>query len=241
MKLLIATPAYGGQVTTGYLVSLLETFALLREAGIDVEVYTIGTESLISRGRNSCAKYAIDGGFDKLLFIDADLIFSFENVKRLLESDKLIVGGTYPLKNFPITLNFNPLVEHRDLFGQARQQDNYLAWCAKYAQANGEAEVEHIPTGFMLIDMQVFARLSHSVQWYENFNADTRTRALYYDFFPVRVVDHQYESEDWAFCSLARAAGFSIWLQTRAVCGHIGTYSYGLGAHIVSGQPPLIP
>lgn len=241
MKLLIGTPAYGGQVTVDYLQSLIPTLTHLGNDGIQVGLHMQKSESLISRGRNTCAMAAIKGGYDKLLFIDADIVFTYEKVKMLLNSKKKIVGGTYPLKNHPITLNFNPLQHQRALFGDNRQQDNYFEWVKEYADPNGEAEVEHIPTGFMLIDMQVFAKLSHIVPWYQTFMPDLKAYDQSFDFFPVGTREHQYESEDWAFCRIAREAGFGVYLQTKAVCGHVGTHTYGFGQHIVVGQEPLIP
>lgn len=241
MKLLIGTPSYGGVVTCGYLKSLLPVITELSSKGVQVDLHMLETESLISRGRNTVATHALTKGYDKLLFIDADMIFTFENVMRLLNSKRDIIGGTYPLKNYPITINFNPLHEQRDLFGTDRFHDNYLAWVAKYADENGEAEVMHIPTGFMLVDCKVLAALTYKVPWYQNYEPDTKTMAMNYDFFPVRVLDNQHESEDWAFCSIARENGFKVYLQTQAVNIHVGTHAYRLGNHATIGQQPLIP
>lgn len=241
MRLLIATPCAGGMCTTGYLCSIVSVCVELEKAGVDWEIYTLSKESLINRGRNTCAKYAIDGGFDKILFIDSDLIFSYEKVRMLLDSKEAIIGGTYPIKNFPITVNFNPLEHQRDLFGDHRQQDNYLAWVRKYADPmTGEAEVRDVPTGFMLIDISVLAKLSHTVKWYQNFNPELGTKDIFYEFFPTGVVGQELLSEDWYFCHLAREAGFRVMLQTKAICAHIGSMSYGLGSHVIIGQEPLI-
>lgn len=240
MKLLVATPSYGGVVTCQYLKSLIPCLAHMGELGIEAHIHMLESESLISRGRNTCAMFAINGGYDKLLFIDADMIFTWENLKRLLDSKKKIVGGTYPLKNHPITLNFNPLEHQMDLFDQDRQQDNYMQWVSKYADPAGEAEVRHIPTGFMLIDMEVFAKLSHIVPWYQTFQPETKEKTHSFEFFPVGVRENEYESEDWAFCRIARENGFPVYLQTQAVCGHVGIMHYGLGQHIIVGQSPLI-
>jgi len=237
---MIATPAFGGQITTGYAISLISTLFRLNELGHETHVHMQGGESLISRGRNLCATDALTGGFDKLLFIDADMTFTPERVEMLLNSKRDIVGGTYPLKSFPVTINFNPLVEQRDLFGPHRQQDNYMEWVAKYADENGEAEVMHIPTGFMLIDCKVLAKLTYIVPNYGQFHPDKKTTAHYYDFFPVGTRFGEYESEDWAFCRVARENGFGVYLQTRAVNGHIGTHEYNLGQHVIIGQQPLI-
>jgi hypothetical protein len=241
VKLLIGSPAFGGQVTCGYLKSLIPALDGLSSRGIQVDLHMPETESLIPRGRDTVATRALTKGYDKLLFIDADMIFTFENLMKLLESKRDIVGGTYPLKSYPITINFNPLPEHRDLFGVDRQQDNYLAWVAKYADENGEAEVMHLPTGFMLIDCKVLAALTYKVPWYQAYEADTKTITTSYEFFPAGVTDNQYESEDWNFCSIARENGFKVYLQTQAVNGHIGTHVYRLGSHMIAGQQPVIP
>lgn len=241
MKILIATPCSYGLATTAYVQSLLGVIAHLGNDRHEVVVKMQGTESLINRARNSDATYALTQGFDKILFIDADMVFDYADVLRLIKSDKKIIGGTYPLKNFPITLNFNPLPQHRDLFGKDRQQDNYIAWVEKYADERGEAEVEHVPTGFLLIDCSVLAELTYKVPWYQNFNPDVKTTTTYYEFFPTSVVDNQLFSEDFGFCNTARAHGHKIYLQTRSVTGHSGGWVFRLGQHeIVSGQKPLI-
>lgn len=241
MKLLIATPAYGGLVTTDYCGSLLNTFGYLSQHGIAPTLYTLEKESLIPRGRNTCAKFAIDGGFDKMLFIDADLGWRPEWVKLLLDSGKDLIGGTYPIKTYPITLNFNPIPPCPE-FREHRQMDNYFEFVRKYANERGEVEVSQIPTGFMLIDMKVLAKLSHTVGTYTSFHPETGKMSQSYDFFPSGLMNGKYESEDWAFCNLAKEAGFSVWLQTQAVCSHTGSISYQLGQHeIITGQAPVIP
>lgn len=241
MKLLISTPCCYGLATVHYVQSLLSVLPHLRDNGIDVTVKMMGNESLINRGRNTDATYALTNGFDKILFIDADMVFDYPKMKLLLDSKRQIIGGTYPLKTFPITLNFNPLDKETDLFGTDRQQDNYFAWVKKYADSNGEVEVTHVPTGFLLIDTTVLAELTYKVPWYQNFNANLKTTTTYYDFFPTTVVNNQLRSEDWGFCELAREHGHKIYLQTKAITGHVGSLTYGFGQHVITGQEPLIP
>ena len=241
MKLLIATPCAGGLATTGWIESVIVAVCQLRDLGHEVVVKMQSKESLINRARNTDATYALLNGFDRCLFIDSDIVFTYEQIKLLLDSKRDIVGGTYPLKNFPITVNFNPLPEQTDLFGSHRQAENYAAWVRKYADEKGEAEVLHVPTGFLLVDTKVFAALTYKVPWYTNFNPDTRTHTQYYEFFPTGVIDNQLESEDWGFCRIAREHGYPVFLQTKIVCGHIGSWQFRLGQYeIIDGQPPLL-
>ncbi len=236
MRVLLATPAFGGLVTTQYLESMIHTIVALSADGIEGGLFT-PWDSLISRARNTCALQAIRQNYDKLLFIDADMIWTPEMVRMLLKSEAKVVGGTYPLKTFPIVVNFNPLPEQRDLFGRDRELDNYRAWCEKYADpVTGEAEVAHIPTGFMLIDLEVFAKLSHTVPHYATYHADLREHSVSYDFFPCGTHGQEYESEDWGFCRLVREAGFKVMLQTKIVTGHTGVHHYHLGEHMI-GSP----
>lgn len=220
-------------MTYQYVQSLVAALAHLGNAGYAVTLKVLGTESLINRGRNTDATYALLNGYDKILFIDADMVFEYHHIESLLKSDKSIIGGTYPVKNFPITLNFNPLPEQCDLFGTDRQKDNFFAWREKYANESGEAEVRHVPTGFLLVDTKVLADLTYKVPWYQNYNPDVKTTTTYYEFFPTSVVDNQLLSEDWGFCEVARKNGHKVYLQTRVVTGHVGTMVYSIDQNFV--------
>lgn len=231
-----------GLCCSQYVLSLLTVVKKLEQDGWNVSVKMTANESLINRGRNTDSTEALIFGFNKILFIDSDIIFDYAKVRLLLDSGKEIIGGTYAVKAFPVTLNFNPLPDQCDLFSQNRQQENYFQWVEKYADSEGVAEVRHVPTGFLLVDTRVLAKLSHKVPWYRSFDTARKQHENYYEFFPTSVVGEQLLSEDWGFCHVARENGFKVHLQTRAVVGHIGTHTYGLGQfQYVMGQEPLIP
>lgn len=227
MKVLIATPAYGGMLTTDYAGSLLNTLRWLSQQGIAAELYFMKNESLISRARNACASYFLKGDCDKLLFIDADQAWHPEDVGRLLRSSRTLVGGTYPKKTLPIDLNFTPLDSHALTYfpGGQKDMERYRSY-AKEADAAGEIEVRHLATGFMLIDRKVLTDLKEGVPTYlgrDNQHAEEERR---YDFFPAGVVRGSYESEDWFFCSQAREAGHPPYLNVHVIVDHIGPLTY---------------
>lgn len=243
-SVLIATPAFGSQVFLGYMHSIINTLDALRERNVRADIFTLGKESLIARARNTCAEYALNNGYDCIFFIDADLRWTPEDFLRVFDSDKSIIGGTYPLKTFPLMINFNPLNEQREEFGRRRGQDEYFAFIKKYAQANGEVEVAHIPTGFMLIDCSVLRDLETKteIKKYVTHHHETGVTKHYAEFFPCGPAgDGLYKSEDWAFCEIANYFGHKIYLQTKSICSHTGTHEYGLGQHVIIGQRPLIP
>lgn len=241
MKLLICTPCYGSQLTLGYVSSLIDSIFLLNQSkDIEFQTFFLGGESLISRGRNKCADAFLRGGFDRLLFIDADLTWTPEDLRLILKSDKPLIGGTYPLKTFPITINFNPLDGVEPEFKRDRSFDNFRLFSAKYADEKGEAQVKHIPTGFMSIRREVFEALADYVPLYRSFAPDKGTIDLIKDYFPSGARDGNYESEDWAFCRLAQSAGIPVYLQTKVICGHTGSHTYEPGQWYSGGQRPLL-
>lgn len=226
MKLLIATPAYDGLITTKFILSLLRSIEEFRAKKVMVGFYTIDSDSLITRARNKCAQFALENGVDKLMFIDADINWEHWQIEELLKSDKPVIGGTYPLKHFPIRVNFNPLLEHSDMFSKDRTYQAFRRYAEKYADEKGEIQVRHLPTGFMLIDCSVFRKLQGKVGTYSFESAAVGKREYYHDYFPVRINGGNYETEDWGFCSQCTDAGIPIYLQTKVIVNHIGKHEY---------------
>lgn len=244
MKLLIATPAYQGSITTHYFNSAMESAYGISADNNYYQFLTLANHSLIPRARNTCVTYGLMHDFDKLLFIDADLAWSWENMKAVIYSDKDIVGGSYPIKAFPISVNFNPLPDHnKKYFQKDRQIDSYFNFVKNEADENNEVEVLHIPTGFMCVKMSVFKELikANKIPWYTNYDTPSGEKTKHYDFFPIGVTpNNEYLSEDWAFCEIAREAGFKIYMQTKAILQHTGTWHYDLG-QFVNRTPKIIP
>jgi len=225
MKLLIATPAFGGLISTGYGKSAIQTKELMLKNDIGVSFYFIDNESLIQRGRNQCATFALKNKYDRIIFIDADISWEPEDIALLLKSNKMVVGGTYPTKCIPPYINFNPLMNDIDTYFPTqfdRSMESFKKYREVCADANGEVEVMHVPTGFLQINVFVLEKLSKVVEQYRS-GLSNETR---YDFFPVRVKNGILESEDWGFCSLCREHGIPVYLQTKIVLAHTGTYEF---------------
>ena len=205
-SLLIASPAYGGLVTTQYLNSMLDTMEWLSSEDIPFYIYNMSNESHIDRARNTCATLALEKKFDKLLFIDADLTWKPEYVGHLYYSDKKIIGGLYPHKCYPITLNGVTLP------GEKPNEHN-------------ELRVTDIATGFLMIDREVLLKLAESAPTYVSAHMNQKPQK-YWHIFRSGVYDGMFLSEDFAFCRLSREAGFEVWASQEAICDHTGSHTF---------------
>lgn len=235
MRILVSTPAHGGQLYEYYVGSLVSIIGQIANdiPDFELEIHIQGKESLIHRARNRAARHFIDGGYDKLFTIDADVVFTYEDFRRIVTSSKPVVGGVYPLKTFPIVMNFNPLEgKGTELFSSHRGFD-YDAWskfCSTYADPEtGLAEVRHVATGFMCVTREVFATLSHKVEHYWDFQSDTGHTKAFHHFYPSQVRNASLLSEDWYFTELCRENGYPVFLDTKVTLGHAGTHVYRLG------------
>ena len=73
-----------------------------------------------------------------------------------------MVGGTYPMKGVPLNLNYNELDEHASprFAGEPKNLESVARLKAFADPQTGEVAVEHLPTGFLMIDIKVFFMLN---------------------------------------------------------------------------------
>ena len=202
MSILFCTPAYGGQVTLAYFRSCLNLAEQLRIGGVDYEFLTTDKESLIQRARNEQASTFLETDFKKMMFIDADIEFSPEDVARLWNLDADIAVGVYCMK---------------------KPSAPYAAWHHGKLLTDLPAEpieVDYAGTGFMMIDRRVLEAMKSEKRHY-------LSKSSCWNFFDCRVDGDSFLSEDYAFCQDAREMGFKIIMDPECKLKHWGTYAYG--------------
>lgn len=224
----IATPCYGGLLYYRYVESLIATMDWVSREQIPFATYLLANESLIQRGRNTCAHEFLKSGLQKLLFVDADISWHTDDLRRLYESKRTLIGGTYPMKKLPLALNVNPLSEHvTQYFDEiSRTRAEYSAWAYAQADASGEVAVRHMPTGFMMIDRSVLLDLQNDVQKYRHVDMGKGITETVYEYFSAGSYLGEFETEDWYFCRLASEAGHPPYLNVNVVLPHTGTYTF---------------
>ena len=228
MHLVIGTPAYGGQMCTEYVQSLLALKEACIQHNIKMTCIFLGNESLIQRGRNTIAHHFLQmEDATHLMFIDADQKFEANDIARLIKADKGIIGGAVPMKGMNwnkvrqgAVLNHPRLDLLTGIFNINKLDGHEMV------DPNTPFQVKHVGTGFMLIRRDVFEDLKPHVGWYKNGGVTIDANEPVYDFFKVQNVDNELLSEDYNFCHMYRAHGGDIWVAPWCTLGHFGAYCF---------------
>jgi hypothetical protein len=218
----IATPCYGNTVFTNYLTSMIRLMiAWKADAFKDTHFSFLirGGDSLIPRVRNSIvAEFLSKEEYTHLLWIDADIGFSPEDILRLLNSGHDVACGVYPLKKINFPDNIPPMTQDEFKILYTSYPFNPISRTFNIPP-DGFVEVLDAPTGLMLVKRDVLKKMMGSYPEMK-YKPDTmlglegiaaQIDDYYYRFFDVMVDEAgRYLSEDYAFC----LAGKSL-LQTE--------------------------
>lgn len=124
-----------------------------------------------------------------LLFVDSDMYFDKDAITRVLERDKDIVGVQYNRRTLPLA--------------------GTVTFTDKKEVTEGFIQCNAVGTGFMLIKMSVFDRITHP-----------------YFFFESDSMGEMTVGEDTWFCNKARLAKCEVWADLSIPIKHIGDYLY---------------
>jgi len=219
-KILLPLITYGGMCHTEFAMAVMGTLLQIQKSSdTNMVVNPIVFESLISRGRNAAAAFALQDDFSHLLFIDSDITFEPNDVFKLIEADKDIAVGVYPKKYYS-RHKMESLVKHAPHVFNDKNEWRALATdfsseCGANAldkARRGEIfTVDYAATGFMLIKTGYMSAGDN-----------------FYDFFPVGVnqSNKKYESEDYGFCQLWRSLGGQIHVIPSINLTHTGRNHY---------------
>lgn len=184
----------------------------------------VNTHPNLVTNRNEFVYEAImKRGATHILFLDSDIIIPQEGIKKLL------------MKNLPIAgllcFTRNPENPEPILYKDGKTIDPY---------PEGNIEVDSTGTGCLMIQREVFVRIADLPEFAaqegkffvfkEAWNPDGSCKKL---------------SEDRAFCTLARKAGFKIVVDTVNTCEHLTVVGCGIkqykAAQSRKNLPLLVP
>lgn len=227
MSVLVAVPCYTGIAdATG--VGLFNLGKYFQENKIANELLTVSNSSLISKCRSRIANIFLHAtNFEYLLFIDSDIGFKVEDVKKLFDLNVPFAAAPYPLKSLTPRYNFEA----------RRVNGNLISNAEKTA-----IQVDHIGTGFMLIHRSVFEKFArhypelHFIPAPESSNrqfteAEMKNSIHFFETY-IDPISRVQLSEDLAFCRRSRAIGIEIWMRLDTSLTHTGNHAYkGVDLH----------
>jgi len=211
-------------------------------------------ESPVGRSRNALTAAFLKSGCSDMLFIDSDLIFSAEQIERIVLHEEDVVGGAYMLKRegFPrMCSNPKPgVITVRD---------------------DGLMEVSYIGTGFMRVRRSVFERMIEKFSDQMVYMTDDGRNEIQYDFWGMGVWQYNEDnykidpkilastmalgyseekakfimrrrwlSEDWWFCQRCQDLNIPVFMDMKCLLGHSGHAVYPLQTQLKDLFPETI-
>lgn len=186
----------------------------LNAGGVPRDYLHGSNESLITRARNSMAASFLETDHTHLMWIDADIEFSPDDVAALWNMDVDVAVGVYAMKK-PDAAWYaawvdGELVKDLDRFG------------------GGPVSVDYAGTGFMMIRRDVLEKMiaAYPETAYEG-NDPSGGERTEYALFDTEIREGAYLSEDYLFCQRWRDMGGEIRMNPKVRLRHIGQYAFG--------------
>ena len=206
---LIGTPAYGGQLHTDYLHSILN----FSNNKILFDLVTIDNESLITRARNTIiSTFWASGKHTHLLFLDADVYLDYEGLQNMLSHQKDVVGAPVYLKGK--TESGDPIL-NTNLNTNANPNQHPVL-----------QSVQRVGTAALLLSHQAIGSLirkaiSENREYIvHELLGHPNTPNTHYDIFRVGVSNNEYLSEDFWVCQDLHELGYEIFVDTSVYTRH---------------------
>lgn len=232
-KVFIGLPIYW-DVNPLFFHSCLTAFGQLKEMSREIApagmvVPNIG-DSAIGRSRNGLTRQFLESDCTHLLWIDSDLVFSAQQIVRIVNHPEEVVGGCYLKKQ-----QGDPQLVINTL-------DN-----AVNDTTSGLVPVRYVGTGFMRIARSVFEKMIQAFgeeMWYR---VDEQ-EVVEYDFWHMGVYKYpggnrRWLSEDWWFCQRCHDLGIPVYVDKHILLRHSGNVLFPLRDQenkILGGADPAV-
>jgi hypothetical protein len=233
IHLVVATPCFGGQVSSIYAGSIFHLQRAVRSrSGIDFTVLMRDGDALITRARANLVTLFLDNpSATHLLFVDADIGFTPDQVFRLIESGADMVAGIYPIKrvNWDKARRMlqagrpNPSSGALDYVLEIDDPDHVVV-------VDGFTRVRYAGTGFLMVRRHVLEKMCQhpayaSLQFFREHSLDALAGSPNRFALFESMIDPNtgtYLSEDFAFCKRWTDIGGEIWADLQSRLDHVG-------------------
>lgn len=249
-KIFVATPMYGGNCHGMYTKSTADLAKLGQAYEMDIKMFYLFNESLITRARNYCVDEFMRSDYTHLMFIDSDIGFDPNDVLTLAalsdheepddEKRMDIICGPYPKK----TIAWEKIKRAVDKGFADENPANLDKFVGDYVfnpdTDTGQVRLdEPVPvleggTGFMMITKNAFRKFDEAYPDYSYLPDHVRTKhfdgsreiMMYFQAL-IDPESKRYLSEDYMFCQWMRKIGVKTYMCPWMKLLHTGSYTFG--------------
>lgn len=252
MSIFFATPMYGGKCDAAFHRSAMMVCRTLTQYNIDFTWSTPWNESLITRARNNLVSEFLQTDFRSMMFIDADIEFTPEDINLLWNLDKDISVGAYRMKQegAPLTVWMDGVLYNiendtepmkvdyagtgfmmirRDVIEKMIEEYPETAY---FEYIYTEEEKKEMMSAQLEVDRGNMTEEEY-IELVKNIRSNSdMERHLKYALFDT-MIDNYYDgqnvylSEDYTFCKRWRQIGGEIWCDPKIKLKHWGQKAYG--------------
>jgi hypothetical protein len=228
VRLFVATPCYGGNVTAEYLQSIVAFTQLAENIGLKFHLFTSKNESLVTRARNRAVAAFRKTDATHLMFIDSDIGFDPFSVFGMIMRDVDVVTASYPLKGIRwdslLNKKFKNVADMQDATIQ-----HVIRGMGKPDSETGLIPLDKAGTGFMLIKRDVVeSMIDAHPEWAHDSEDPNFPGETWHAIFDCEIEDNSYLSEDYTFCRRWQRMGGKVWLDPMVTLTHTGSYTFGI-------------
>lgn len=233
MHLFVAVPTHSRMLVeeTAFTLLAAQEIALKRGWTFSVRCFY---GAVISDIRNAIASMFLESGADLLLMIDADQSIARDDLARMVDFEKPVVGCIYPKRKFNWS-GMNPegfTTIEQVLYGAMEFAGSLEFDEQGQAQAmNGFAKAAYVGTGIMLVRREAFEKLMARFPELQGLGFDESeypgsSKTNWGFFNHLKLQDQPAFSEDVSFCLRWREAGGEIWADVASNTTHVGRYAF---------------
>ena len=246
MNILIATPSYGGSVTTAYFYSINNLTAEFRRLGIKSTIAMVNYAQ-VDKVRSYFASRLLLEEFSHLLFVDADMAFSPQAVLSMIELEESLVAAAYPKRSVDFQRMQTAFQGSKSYSRAMATGMDFVFEQSITASLNRESvdgsvnlrngkflKCDVAGTGLMLIRKDTIEKLLARFPelWLDKPAAPYRhfgeeLSGTFQIFESIRNSEGVFMSEDASFCKRwTEGCAGDLWLNVVDPIGHVGTQMF---------------
>jgi hypothetical protein len=200
-KIMVATPTYDGNISVFYADSILNSIILGSKNQIIIRPVYLSHQAILQYARNELLGLFIESDFDELVFIDSDQAWIDEDLIKLINSNKDLIGAPVIRKTDKESYNVKSVNRSLEL-------DSY-----------GHLEVDAVGTGMLKISRKCAEKIWNSSKEYYLDSLGKSFRMA----FEIGINDEGISvSEDNIFCEKWQKLGGKVYIDTTIDPMHIG-------------------